>query len=77
MKDDFSVVITNDQIKEKNYSFSAGQYFEVKIEYVELTPEEFEAKMNEYMDSLDRLFEEGRHLEVEINKQLEGLKYES
>ena len=43
----------------------------------ELTPEEFEAKMNEYMDSLDRLFEEGRHLEVEINKQLEGLKYES
>ena len=77
VKDDFSVVITNDQIKEKNYSFSAGQYFEVKIEYVELTPEEFEAKMNEYMDSLDRLFEEGRHLEVEINKQLEGLKYES
>lgn len=77
VKDDFSVAVTNDQIKEKNYSFSAGQYFEVKIEYVELTPEEFEAKMNEYMDSLDKLFEEGRHLEVEINKQLEGLKYES
>ena len=43
--DDFSVSVTYDQIKEKNYSLSAGQYFEVKIEYVELTPEEFEEKM--------------------------------
>ena len=44
--EDFSVLVTYDQIKEKNYSFSAGQYFDVKIEYVELTPEEFEDKMN-------------------------------
>lgn len=75
-KDDFSVVVTNDQIKEKNYSFSAGQYFEVKIEYVELTPEEFEAKMNEYKTTLDSLFAEGRDLEEEIKKQLEELKNE-
>ena len=76
MKDDFSVVVTNNQIKEKNYSFSAGQYFEVKIEYVELTPEEFEAKMNEYKTTLNVLFVEGKSLEDEIKKQLEGLKYE-
>ena len=76
VKDDFSVVVTNNQIKEKNYSFSAGQYFEVKIEYVELTPEEFEAKMNEYKTTLNVLFVEGKSLEDEIKKQLEGLKYE-
>ncbi len=35
-KDDFSVVVSFDDIKGKNYSFSAGQYFEVKIEYVDI-----------------------------------------
>ena len=35
--DDFSILVTYDQIKEKNYSFSAGQYFDVKIEYVDIT----------------------------------------
>jgi len=76
IKDDFSVLVTNEQIKEKNYSFSAGQYFEVKIGYVELTPEEFETKMNEYKSNLAELFVEGQSLEDGIQKQLEGLKYE-
>ena len=76
VKEDFSVLVTNEQIKEKNYSFSAGQYFEVKIEYVELTPEEFDAKMNEYKINLAELFAEGKTLEEEIKNQFEALKYE-
>jgi type I restriction enzyme M protein len=32
--EDFSVVVSYDEIAAKNYSLSAGQYFEVKIEYV-------------------------------------------
>ena len=32
-------------LKLKNYSLSAGQYFEVKIEYIEITNEEFKTKM--------------------------------
>lgn len=36
--------VTYDEIKEKNYSLSAGQYFEINIEYVELTQEEFNEK---------------------------------
>ena len=38
--EDFSVVISYDQIKEKSYSLSAGQYFDIKIQYedIELTP---------------------------------------
>lgn len=74
--DDFSVKVTYDQIKEKNYSWSAGQYFDVKIEYVELTPEEFLAKMASYKLTLNGLFAEGRSLEDEIKKQLEGLAYD-
>lgn len=43
--EDFSVVVGYDAIAAKNYSLSAGQYFEVKIEYVDLTPKQFAAKM--------------------------------
>lgn len=73
---DFSVVVSYDEIAEKNYSFSAGQYFEVKIEYVKLTPAEFKAKMNEYNTTLNSLFQESKVLENKIKKELEELKYE-
>ena len=66
-----------DDFKDKNYSLSAGQYFEVKIEFVELTPEEFEEKMNSFKSNLDRLFSEGRSLEDEIKERLEELSYEN
>ena len=74
--DDFSGKVTYDEINEKNYSWSAGQYFEVKIEYVELTQEEFQDKINEYTSILNELFSEGKALEDEINRQLGELKYE-
>lgn len=74
--DDFSVAVSYEQIAEKNYSLSAGQYFEVKIEYVDITPEEFAQKMNDYTQNLDQLFAQSRQLEEEIKKQLGGLKYE-
>lgn len=74
--EDFSVVVSYDQIKEKNYSLSAGQYFEVKIEYTDITPEEFETKMEGYKKNLDTLFSESKSLETEIKKALGGLKYE-
>jgi len=76
VKDDFSVVVSYDDIKAKNYSLSAGQYFEVKIEYVDITPEEFAAKMNSFESNLEGLFAESKSLEKEIKLNLKGLKYE-
>jgi type I restriction enzyme M protein len=73
--DDFSVVVNAEDIKAKNYSFSAGQYFEVKIEYVDITAEEFNAKMEGFESSLAALFEKANLLDVEIQKQLKSLKY--
>ena len=75
-EEDFSVVVTADQIKEKNYSFSAGQYFEVKIEYIDITAEVFATKMEAHKNNLNSLFAESKELEKEIQKQLGGLKYE-
>ena len=75
-EDDFSILVSYDDIKNKNYSFSAGQYFDVKIEYIDITQEEFEAKMNSYKANLKKYFNQSRKLEDEIQKQLELLKYE-
>jgi type I restriction enzyme M protein len=74
--DDFSVVVSYDEISTKNYSLSAGQYFDVKVEYTDITPAEFEAKMKGFTDNLNSLFDQSRELEGEIKKQLAGLKYE-
>lgn len=74
--EDFSVKVTYEEITEKNYSFSAGQYFEVKIEYEELSQEEFEKRMLTYAANLNRFFKEGKKLEDEINDSLEKLRYE-
>jgi len=72
---DLSVIVSKEEISAKNYSFSAGQYFEVKIEYVDITPEEFAEKMQGFESSLQALFEKSNTLESEIQKQLKGLKY--
>ena len=74
--EDFSVMVSYEEIINKNYSLSAGQYFDVKIEYVDITPEEFAAKMQGYTQNLEELFKESHTLEEEIKKQLAGLKYE-
>lgn len=74
--EDFSVRVTYDQISEKNYSFSAGQYFDVKIEYVELTLDEFNKKIADYTANLDKFFSDGKSLENEIKQRLGELKYE-
>ena len=74
--DDFSVVVKYDEIKGKNYSLSAGQYFEVKIEYIDISKEEFETKMNAYKENLNKLFEKGKSLETKILNNLKDLKYE-
>ena len=73
--DDFSVAVTYDEIKEKGYSLSAGQYFDIKIDYVDITEEEFNQRMTEYKNTLTQQFEESHRLEAEIMKQLESLKF--
>ena len=75
-EDDFSVAVTYDEIIAKKYSLAAGQYFDVKIDYVELTPEEFNAKMAEYSAELQKYFAEGNELQKEIMEQLGKVKYE-
>ncbi len=73
--EDLSVVVKYDEIKAKNYSFSAGQYFDVKIEYVDITQDEFNTKMKGFTDNLDSMFATSANLEKEIKTQLASLNF--
>ena len=53
--DDFSIVVSYDEIKEKNYSFAAGQYFEIKVPHVDITENEFNEKLTKYQHELKML----------------------
>jgi type I restriction enzyme M protein len=75
-KEDFSVALSYEEIAAKNYSLSAGQFFDVKIDYVDITPDQFTKKMQAFNEKLGILFSESQVLEVEIKKQMAGLKYE-
>lgn len=69
--DDFSVNVTYEEIKEKNYSFSAGQYFEIKNEYIEFTPEEFKTIIK---STINDLKQEQEKTILQINKLIELLE---
>lgn len=73
--EDFSVTPTFDEIKEKGYSFSAGQYFDIKIDYVDITEEEFNRRMDNFKTTLKQQFNESHRLEEEILKQLDCIGF--
>lgn len=73
--EDFSVAVTYEEIKEKGYSLSAGQYFDIKIDYVDITEEEFNQRMANYKQTLAEQFAESHRLEEEIMKQLDALHF--
>ena len=75
-EDDFCVAVEYADIEAKKLSFSASQYFDVKITYAELTPVEFEEKMGRFTIKLNDLFAESHRMEDEIKTQLGRVKYE-
>jgi type I restriction enzyme M protein len=74
--EDFSVVVSYEQIKEKNYSFSAGQYFEVKLSYVDITKDEFENRLKEFNKNLANLFNQSQELDRTIRAGLKTIVHE-
>ncbi|WP_299675764.1 class I SAM-dependent DNA methyltransferase [uncultured Dokdonia sp.] len=74
--DDFSVAVSYDEIKEKNYSLSAGQYFEIKIEYDEISENQFNSIINKKQEYVDALFSKSKLLEKKISETLKSISYE-
>ena len=73
---DFSEVVEYNEIKKKNYSFSAGQYFEVKINYNPITEEAFRSEYLKNKESLNSLFVESECLGKKISEILKTISYE-
>lgn len=71
--EDFSVLVSYDEIKTKNYSLSAGQYFEIKIEYSDISNNEFKSILNRYKTNFMILTKESKALEKEIINNLDNL----
>lgn len=71
--DNFSVVVSKEQMANNNYSFAAGQYFKVKIDYNELSPAEFKNRMKSHHAKLANLFKKSGDLDKAILSSVEGL----
>ena len=74
-EDGFSVVVSHDEIKAKGYTLSAGQYFDVKIEYVPITAAEFAEKIAGFKSRLSELNAKGAELDREIARNLDSLSF--
>lgn len=71
-----SIAVTKEDVVASDYSFNAGEYFDVKIEFKKLTPEEFSASINIFTEKLERDFREKRDLEQKVIQRMKELKYE-
>lgn len=76
-KENFSVLVDYKDIEDKKYSFSAGQHFEIKTEYVAITETEFNNKIKGYAAELRTYFAESSGLQEEILNQLKRLTFQS
>jgi len=74
-EDGFCVAKTLAEIKAAGYSFNPGTYFDVSLEYVDITADEFAERMSESKNRLAQMFAESGILEKEILSRLEDLFY--
>lgn len=74
--DDFSIVVSSNDIQTKNYSLSAGQFFELKLQYADISSKEFSSKIKIIESNLDDLESKSKKLSLEIKASLKNLKYE-
>lgn len=73
--EDFSKNVSYDEIVKKGYSLSAGQYFDIKIEYEDITEEEFNKSIEDFSKNIKTLFEEGNRIEAELISNIGDIKY--
>ncbi len=71
----FSIVVSNEEIKNKKFSFSAGQYFKIDIKYTSYTNEEFINEVNRIKEEINELVKVNSVLTENVTKNLEKVKY--
>ena len=74
--DDFSIQVDSSKIEDKEYIISAGQYFDVKMETLDISEEEFDSRIKELSNNLNVLVNKNQELLKNINNTLEKIQYE-
>ena len=73
-ENNFSAVVSHQDIIDKDYSLSAGSYFDIVIEHVDITNEEFKENVNEIKSRLQKMFSESKAWEEKIFAQLDKME---
>ena len=73
--DRFTAIVSHEQVKLKNYALSAGQYFEIKIDSLEISHEEFEKQLMEIRSTLNGLLETSKVIDEDLKNTLSKIKY--
>ena len=71
--DGFCAKVTIEQIRAKKYTWSIGQYFDIKIPFIELSGNEFEEKINQYSNDIEELFASGNSIQNTIQNNIKRL----
>lgn len=71
--EDFSVKVDYEKIIEKNYSFSAPQYFDIKFEFEEINEKTFKNVLSSYKENLNSNIDDSISLRKKINENLDEL----
>lgn len=72
--DEFSAVVTYDDIKAKGYTLGAGQYFDIKIEHVDITEDEYRSSISSFVSNLNAMQKESEELTENLNELIGKMK---
>ena len=75
--DDFSSLVDVDKIKSNKYSFSAGQYFELIIEYSDISEDQFYTGIDDLSKIIENVTYENNKLNNELIELLKEIEYET
>lgn len=69
--------MNDDEVKERNSSLLAGQYFKVKIEYSNISEAEFNSQIKQLKTEFTKMVNDGQKLDKKISNQLGSISYEN
>jgi type I restriction enzyme M protein len=72
----FSICASSETIAKKNYSFSAGQYFDIILDVKQISQSEFTEIISMYKEAFQEAFTQSKEAEKELIKQISRLKLE-
>jgi type I restriction enzyme M protein len=64
--DEYSVLVSEDEMKGKNYSFSAGQYFKVIVNYDSISETQFATYLSTHKEKLEKQFSEAEAMQKQL-----------